>query len=52
LPEHPDPAFPALHGRPAAGWLNDPNGCAYVDQRYHVFFQALLGVRYLLGDLT
>ena len=37
--EHPDPAFPALHGRPPRGWLNDPNGCAYVDGRYHVFFQ-------------
>jgi beta-fructofuranosidase len=36
---HPDPAFPALHGRPARGWLNDPNGCAHVDGRYHVFFQ-------------
>ena len=36
---HPDPAFPALHGRPPRGWLNDPNGCAYVDGRYHVFFQ-------------
>ncbi|WP_285727544.1 glycoside hydrolase family 32 protein [Psychromicrobium xiongbiense] len=34
-----DPAFPALHGRPAQGWLNDPNGCAYVDGVYHVFFQ-------------
>lgn len=37
---HPDPAFPALHGRPARGWLNDPNGCALVEGRYHVFFQA------------
>lgn len=37
--EHPDPAFPALHGRPARGWLNDPNGLALVDGRYHVFFQ-------------
>ena len=36
---HPDPAFPALHGRPARGWLNDPNGCAHLDGRYHVFFQ-------------
>jgi beta-fructofuranosidase len=34
-----DPAFPVLHGRPARGWLNDPNGCSYVDGRYHVFFQ-------------
>ncbi|WP_427015659.1 glycoside hydrolase family 32 protein [Pseudarthrobacter sp. P1] len=36
---HADPSFPALHGRPDAGWLNDPNGCAYVDGVYHVFFQ-------------
>jgi len=31
--------FPHLHGRPATGWINDPNGCSYVDGRYHVFFQ-------------
>ena len=36
---HPDPAFPRLHGRPDRGWVNDPNGCSYVDGRYHVFFQ-------------
>jgi beta-fructofuranosidase len=35
----PDPAFPRLHGRPPHGWVNDPNGCSYVDGRYHVFFQ-------------
>ncbi len=34
-----DPAFPRLHIRPAAGWLNDPNGLACVDGVYHVFFQ-------------
>lgn len=34
-----DPAFPALHGRPDRGWVNDPNGCAFIDGRYHVFFQ-------------
>lgn len=36
---HHDPAFPSLHGRPDAGWVNDPNGLAHVDGRYHVFFQ-------------
>ena len=36
---HHDPAFPALHGRPRAGWVNDPNGLARVGGRYHVFFQ-------------
>lgn len=34
-----DPAFPVLHGRPARGWLNDPNGLALIDGVYHVFFQ-------------
>jgi beta-fructofuranosidase len=36
---HPDPAFPRLHGRPSYGWVNDPNGCSFVDGRYHLFFQ-------------
>jgi beta-fructofuranosidase len=31
--------FPALHIRPAQGWLNDPNGVCCIDGRYHVFFQ-------------
>ncbi len=30
---------PRWHVRPEAGWLNDPNGLARVDGRYHVFFQ-------------
>ncbi len=34
-----DPTFPRLHGRPARGWLNDPNGLCRVGGRYHVFFQ-------------
>jgi beta-fructofuranosidase len=34
-----DPSFPALHIRPAEGWLNDPNGLCRIDGRYHVFFQ-------------
>ena len=37
--DHADPAFPRWHGRPSRGWLNDPNGCSYVDGRYHLFFQ-------------
>ncbi len=36
---HPDRSFPALHGRPATGWLNDPNGIHFADGRWHVFFQ-------------
>jgi beta-fructofuranosidase len=39
LSQHPDPAFPRLHGRPDRGWVNDPNGCSHIDGRYHVFFQ-------------
>jgi beta-fructofuranosidase len=35
----PDANFPALHIRPAHGWLNDPNGVCRIDGRYHVFFQ-------------
>ncbi|MHA7176582.1 glycoside hydrolase family 32 protein [Arthrobacter sp. Sr24] len=34
-----DPAFPALHGRPDQGWINDPNGCIKVDGVHHLFFQ-------------
>lgn len=36
---HPDRSFPSLHGRPATGWLNDPNGIHFADGRWHVFFQ-------------
>lgn len=34
-----DPAYPALHIRPATGWVNDPNGLCRVDGTWHVFFQ-------------
>lgn len=34
-----DPSFPVLHGRPAKGWINDPNGVCHVDGRFHLFFQ-------------
>nr|WP_245346789.1 glycoside hydrolase family 32 protein [Arthrobacter stackebrandtii] len=34
-----DPAFPALHGRPDQGWINDPNGAIFVDGVHHLFFQ-------------
>lgn len=33
------PALPSYHLRPRRGWLNDPNGMAYVDGRWHVFYQ-------------
>ncbi|GAB3745812.1 glycoside hydrolase family 32 protein [Microlunatus parietis] len=34
-----DPFFPRLHPRPDRGWINDPNGLARIDDRWHVFFQ-------------
>lgn len=34
-----DPAFPALHGRPPSGWINDPNGCSRIEGTWHVYFQ-------------
>ncbi|MDT8436006.1 MAG: glycoside hydrolase family 32 protein [Gemmatimonadota bacterium] len=34
-----DPRRPACHFRPAAGWMNDPNGTIFHGGRYHLFFQ-------------
>jgi beta-fructofuranosidase len=34
-----DRAFPALHVRPTAGWVNDPNGPFRWNDRYHLFYQ-------------
>ncbi|MBT2443956.1 glycoside hydrolase family 32 protein [Streptomyces sp. ISL-36] len=34
-----DPHFPAIHLRPPAHWVNDPNGLVFHDGHYHVFFQ-------------
>ena len=34
-----DPHLPAVHLRPPRNWINDPNGLAYHDGHYHVFFQ-------------
>ncbi|WP_033223146.1 glycoside hydrolase family 32 protein [Kitasatospora phosalacinea] len=34
-----DPHLPAVHLRPPENWINDPNGLAFHDGHYHVFFQ-------------
>ncbi|MBC2905954.1 glycoside hydrolase family 32 protein [Streptomyces sp. PSKA01] len=34
-----DTHFPAIHLRPPAHWLNDPNGLVFHDGHYHVYFQ-------------
>lgn len=34
-----DRAFPALHTRPAGGWVNDPNGPFRWNGAYHLFYQ-------------
>src|SRR5690349_21253661 len=33
--------MPRFHVRPAANWINDPNGVIELDGVYHVFFQHL-----------
>jgi beta-fructofuranosidase len=34
-----DPHRPVAHLRPPRNWINDPNGLAFHDGHYHVFFQ-------------
>ncbi|QOV40864.1 glycoside hydrolase family 32 protein [Streptomyces ferrugineus] len=34
-----DSHFPAVHLRPPAHWINDPNGLVFHDGHYHVYFQ-------------
>lgn len=35
----PDPHFPAVHLRPPANWVNDPNGLVFHEDHFHVYFQ-------------
>lgn len=37
--QHPDPAFPQFHPRPANGWISNPSGLSFAGGRFHVFFQ-------------
>ena len=30
---------PQIHFTPAKNWMNDPNGMAYTDGTYHLFYQ-------------
>lgn len=34
-----EPRRPQFHFSPRAGWTNDPNGLAWLDGEYHLFFQ-------------
>jgi beta-fructofuranosidase len=34
-----DPFFPTFHVRPAANWINDPNGPMYFNGVTHLFMQ-------------
>ena len=38
-PVYQEPHRPQFHFSPASMWMNDPNGMAYYDGEYHLFYQ-------------
>ena len=39
MADNKDHLYPAYHFRPAAGWMNDPNGLIHWQGHYHLFYQ-------------
>ena len=38
-PTYQEPFRPQFHFTPERNWMNDPNGIAYYDGEYHLFYQ-------------
>ena len=38
-PHYSEPYRPLYHFTTQRGWINDPNGCIYVDGKYHLYYQ-------------
>jgi fructan beta-fructosidase len=37
--DEPDAVRPSYHFTPPKNWINDPNGCLFLDGEYHLFYQ-------------